>query len=155
MAGMNTTGFEQYALSYILLYPTYDCFDSSTGVKIDPNSKEFSDKCTPNYFCDHDDVTYKKVDDSIYTLDNLIEQYDMQCAGKLVISMFGMMFFTGFAIGSVVFPPLADKHGRKKLYLLALLMNLSMFVVQLLLPGGKDNYDMVYVFIATFFVQGL
>ena len=91
---------------------------------------------------------------SIYSLDNLIEQYDMQCDGKLTISLFGMMFFLGFAIGSVILPPLSDKYGRKNLFLLSLFINIAMFIIDLLLPGGKDHHAMVYVFIATFFVQG-
>ena len=79
----------------------------------------------------------------------------MECAGSVTISAFGMMFFAGFSIGSIIFPTLSDKKGRKKLFLASLIVNLSCFLLMLVLPGGKSNYNMIYIFITCFFLQGL
>ena len=70
--GINSTGYEVYGLPYLLLYADYDCF-TLDGAPIERDTTLYQDKCSPNYFCTHDDITYKKVADSQYTLHNIID----------------------------------------------------------------------------------
>jgi MFS family permease len=79
----------------------------------------------------------------------------MTCSGELTISLFGMLFFVGFAIGSVILPSLSDKKGRKLLFACCLLTSVITSVIMIFLPGGSQNYNMVYVIMALFFVNGV
>lgn len=48
-----------------------------------------------------------------YSLVNWILQLDLFCAPSFEIGFFGSCFFMGYICSCLVFPPLADKHGRK------------------------------------------
>ena len=105
---MTTTGWLSYNLGYLLLYPTANCVDSITGVKIDEKD------CEPQWYCNPDNhITYKIDDNSDMTLTNWIDDFDLLCASKLEISSFGMLFFSGFTIGSMILPQYGDIYGRK------------------------------------------
>lgn len=52
------------------------------------------------------------MDDKI-SLVNWIDKFNLTCSNAFTISFFGMVFFTGFAISSLVVPPFQDKYGRK------------------------------------------
>ena len=41
----------------------------------------------------------------------------MDCESSTLISSFGMVFFAMYAIGNTILPPLADKYGRKKVFM--------------------------------------
>lgn len=79
--------------------------------------------------------------------------YDMDCQSEFVISLFGMMFFSGFSIGCLFLPALGDKNGRKKYFLGCIFINLIIFVIMLLLPNHQEKY--MYVLIILMFFDGL
>jgi MFS family permease len=41
-------------------------------------------------------------------------KHNLVCASKLMISSFGMSYYAGYAGGSLIFPAMCDKKGRKK-----------------------------------------
>lgn len=41
-------------------------------------------------------------------------QLDLFCASSFEIGFFGSCFFLGYISSCLVFPPLADKYGRKR-----------------------------------------
>ena len=50
---------------------------------------------------------------SRYSLNNWINILDMHCASSLDIGIFGSLFFAGYLVSCAIFPPMADKYGRK------------------------------------------
>ena len=80
----------------------------------------------------------------------------MICAGKLVISLYGIMFWTGFFLGSLVLPSLSDKRGRKNLFLICITVNLVCAVTMLVLPSSDYNTSpgLVHFMISIQFVLG-
>jgi len=108
---MNTSGWLIYCQSYLLLLPKFSC----QGI-IDP-SKEYDDKCVPEYFCKHNEIKWSIVEDDQYTLDNWMKKYALYCASDLTISAIGMAYFSGFAVGAAFLPGLSDVYGRKWVFL--------------------------------------
>ena len=120
ISAINATGWLQYQLAYLLLYPVFTCtMKDAQGnfVPIHEDSKAFKDFCLPDYFCENTDTIHWAIDkESPFTLENWMQKFDMVCSGKFVVSLFGMMFFTGFAVSSMVLPTLSDKFGRKRIF---------------------------------------
>lgn len=77
----------------------------------------------------------------------------MDCQTPFVISLFGMMFFAGYAIGCLVIPPFGDRNGRKKIFVACLCVEVVAFTGMLLLPGHDEKYMWALVFLM--FVSGL
>jgi len=69
-----------------------------------------------------------------------------------LIPYFGMLFFTGFAISSVIVPSYSDKNGRKKVFLASLAGNLFVFITLLILPS---NSKYLYLMLVLFLIDGL
>ena len=49
-----------------------------------------------------------------YSLHNWITKLDLTCKASFQIGFFGSCFFLGYISSCLIFPPLADKYGRKK-----------------------------------------
>ena len=95
---MGSGGWLIYGLSYLLLYPHFDC----TG---DIDEKNYAERCKPEYFCDASHGVHRTIDwDHQYSLTNWMKKYDMVCASSFTISFFGICYFTGLAVGSTIFP---------------------------------------------------
>jgi len=95
---MGAGGWFIYGLSYLLYYPKFVC----TG-DIDPDN--YHDRCKPEYFCDESHGVHYTIDwDDEYSLNNWMKKYEMYCASSFVISLFGMCYFLGLAVGSTIFP---------------------------------------------------
>ena len=66
----------------------------------------------------------------------------MLCDPHFTISLFGMLFFAGWACSSLIIPTLADKYGRKKVLIPCIFANIIIFIVPLVLPA---NHEMIYI----------
>jgi MFS family permease len=69
-----------------------------------------------------------------------------------LIPYFGMMYFVGFAISSVVVPTYSDMHGRKGIYNFSLLCTFLSLLTMLVLPANPSS---VYFLLAAFLLMGL
>jgi hypothetical protein len=104
LLAINTNGWLIYGLSYLLLYPKFDC-TYPDGSPIDGLSNDYKSMCKPDYFCDADNAIGYSVDWEDHTsLYNLTYKFNLNCASKFTISSLGIFFFTGFAIGSLFVP---------------------------------------------------
>jgi len=153
IASICASGWAVYGQSYLLLYPDYNCKYPSETQYWNTNSSLYLEKCNREYFCEHQDVEFIRDEESHHSLDNWIKKYNMDCTSHNIISLFGMLFFTGWAITSLIIPPLADIHGRKNIYVYLLCTNLFTYIVPMVLPGSSFEY--VYIIIASFFINGL
>ena len=89
---------------------------------MEDGSQQYKEECIPHYFCDKENkVHWNVVHKSPITLNNWISEYDLICADHMVISSFGMLYFTGFAISSFFLPNMSDRNGRKWYFLGSLL----------------------------------
>ena len=144
-----------YQLSYLLLYPAYNCQELINGVwtPLDSGTDEYNKKCVPSYFCDNTEtMQWQRNDEDENSLDNWIKKYDMECDGSLTISLFGMMFFAGWAVSSLIFPRISDRIGRKLMFSLSILVNIIVFTLMLVLPAKKS---MVPVLITLMAIEGM
>lgn len=64
-----------------------------------------------------------------------------------------MMFFLGWGLFSAVFPPLADKYGRRNIFIYACILNLFCLIAPMVLPGVEFKY--VIVLIGIMFLNGV
>ena len=103
---INSDGFLVYNLTYLLLYTKFDCYwnDPLQNIDKDANSTDY---CKPSYFCKNTGIISYVIDnDSTITLVNWIDRFDLICSDSIIISLFGMLFFTGFAVSSLFVPKL-------------------------------------------------
>ena len=54
------------------------------------------------------------------SLENWVTEYDMTCAPSYQFGLFGSLFFIAVVLSSILFTPLADKFGRRKVCLCGL-----------------------------------
>ena len=85
--------------------------------------------------CNRVDICiHSKVDPSVtfrvYTYPSVkvpqgwIEQYSLYCEDNTMIGLIGSSFFIGCFVGSFILPRLADKVGRKPMFMLGLIINI-------------------------------
>ena len=115
---------------------------------------DYVDRCNPNNFCKAENEIKWTIDqESPTTLNNWMTSYpDLICSTPYYIGLAGMVFFTGFAIGSGILPTLGDKYGRKFICLASHLAYFMAWLCIAMMPGGSLNY--YNLIIALFFVLG-
>ena len=69
-----------------------------------------------------------------------MRRYELYCADKSTIAGLATMYFIGFAISAPIVPSLSDKYGRKWFLISALLINISVYLTILCLPGKDKKY---------------
>lgn len=100
----NTNGWLLYGLSYLILYPKFDC-TYPDGSSISRTSPDYKSMCNPSYFCVAENNVGYDVDwEDSTSLYNLTYKFNLNCASKFIISSLGMFFFSGFAVGSLFIP---------------------------------------------------
>ena len=91
------------------------------------------------------------------SLYNLTWKYNLHCSSQLLISSFGMLFFTGFAVGSFFIPANSDKYGRKLVLIGCLTLQLFTIASMLMVPVGPQEFESMYInyFVFLFFLFGV
>jgi MFS family permease len=77
------------------------------------------------------------------------------CASEGTISAFASIYFIGCAFGSILLPPFGDRFGRKKMFLGTTAVSFIGFLIILLLPGGAEHKNMIYVIYVVLFFGGM
>ena len=114
--------------------------------------------CIPDYFCDSSNSISYSIDWSDHiSLYNFSYKFNLYCASPQTLSYLGMLYFSGFAIGSPFIPRLADIYGRKKSFYTCLFIQLLSTICIILIPAGPpgDEAKYFYLVIINFFIQGL
>jgi len=79
------------------------------------------------------------------SLVNWVSEYGMTCSPKYLFGLFGSLFFAAVVISSLLFTPLADKFGRKKVTLCGLAV-VSIAQSLMLLSSSKEfSYFLVFM----------
>ena len=154
---MNAQGYLIYNLAYLTLYPKYDCWYQN-GEAIPIDSDDYDIKCKPNYFCEESNGISWEVDwSNNESIQNWISKYGLNCASSLTISSFGMLYFSGFAVGSSFWPRQADFLGRKRFFIFTMLLQAISFLFITLIPAGPESNLSKYLWILqiNMFFQGV
>ena len=69
----------------------------------------------------------------------------MYCAPKFQFGLFGSLFFIGVVLSSLIFPPLADKVGRRPIALIGVLMQALASVGLLFSTSLYFTYAMIFI----------
>ena len=110
---MSCGSFALYPMMYYELIPQYLCLDKEGNWST----------CEPEDFCGTD-TPYKVDYSSNESLDNWVTDFGMECSPKYQFGLFGSLFFSAVVLSSIIFPPLADKLGRKPIGIIGLSIHL-------------------------------
>lgn len=119
MLGISSSAWLTYVLGFFLLYPDFTCEELVNGqlVKIPKESKLFTEKCNPTYFCKNpNEIKWAVVKDSQESLSNWMTEWHLICESGFFIGLYGMIYFIGFVVGNMIIPPLSDNYGRKFIF---------------------------------------
>ena len=96
------------AIPFLLRVPDLTCRTEKEPTWV---SCEKSDICENRYsvFSQFEDNNYSKSSE----LQNWVSHYDLLCATKFQISLFGSLFFVGAVIGTITVLRLGDVYGRR------------------------------------------
>lgn len=82
---------------------------------------------------------------SIYSLNNWILQLNLFCSSSFEIGFFGSCFFLGYISSCLVFPPLADKYGRKKFIIAVQIEQGLCFLALILIRNTYVYYIAIFI----------
>ena len=68
----------------------------------------------------------------------------MECAPKYKFGLFGSLFFFAVVFSSLLFPPLADKKGRKPVGMTGLLIHLTFGVLMIITKSVKATQAFIF-----------
>ena len=86
-------------------------------------------------------VSYKIDRESIYYINNWVEQLNMHCTPKAYIGLIGAMAFAGVAISCFFIPALGDKYGRQLCWAVTLFCQLPLYLG----ANITSNIGVIYV----------
>ena len=69
----------------------------------------------------------------------------MECAPKYELGLFGSLYFAAVVLGSLIFPPIADKIGRRPVTLIGLLLAAISQTCILFSPSLKFTYALYFL----------
>ena len=102
--------------------------------------------CTTEDFCvEGSTLEYQADYSNSLSIHNWIEEYEMYCAPKFQFGLFGSLFFIGVVLSSLIFPPLADKVGRRPIALIGVLMQALASVGLLFSTSLYFTYAMIFI----------
>ncbi len=112
MNGFITGAFLAYSVSFLELYPHYEC-STDMGETWKP--------CKNTDFCNKPEVKWRINFDYPDSLHNWVESLDLHCVPKSQIGLIGSMFFAGWFIAATFLPRLSDLYGRRRVYLISMI----------------------------------
>ena len=60
------------------------------------------------------------------------------------MGLFGTLYFLGFLISSITFPPMSDRLGRKRMFMLGALAQVFTFLGMLLFKTLPSHYLLIF-----------
>lgn len=103
--------------------------------------------CHTDYFCDDSKKITWRVD---YTqresIRNLITQLNLYCSPDYIIGLLGASFLLGIVIGCSTLTRLGDKHGRKPIYMIGIVLNLCFVLGVLFVNNLLLVFGLIFVF---------
>lgn len=152
-----TTSFLVYNYCFFLMFPQYKCMfnDPTSGLP-----KEGFETCTKEDICGISPLSSYlnkwEVDySSRFSLNNWLSLLDMHCSSSLEIGLFGTLFFAGYLVSCAVFPPMADKYGRKIFTIAVCVIQTICFALMIFVPNLLLYYVMNTILGASVPLKGM
>ena len=82
----------------------------------------------------------------MYSLKNWITKLGLTCKSSFEIGFFGSCFFLGYISSCLIFPPLADKYGRKKFIIAVQIEQAICYLFYIFVPYQYVYYATIFVF---------
>lgn len=127
--GMNATGYWFYLLSYLTLFPKYDCVWSD-------GKAHTEDECVADNICAVPSLVSSYSIDwtDIYSLHNWVEpdKLNLICEPGWKIGLMGSMVFVGWVITLPIIPRISDIYSRKKIFVLGMWLDWCLFICMFL-----------------------
>jgi MFS family permease len=134
-----STSFIAYNLGFLQMYPKYKC---STVDEIGQVTWEYD--CPREKVCALKEASSWQVDwGEPHSLLNWITWLDYHCVDNVWIGLFGTLYFLGFFLGSLIFPPLSDRIGRRPVFLSGSVAHLLIFLGMLFLKHYLIQYLLI------------
>jgi len=90
----------------------------------DPDTGEWK-SCTKEEICSEhlsrDDYRPDPNEDEVF--DNWVEKFDLLCEPKMKVGLIGSMYFIGLIVFITFVPPIADRYGRKWVFIVTLIVS--------------------------------
>ena len=107
-----------FGLSFLEKEPKrFECRDQDTGEWKSCSKEEICSKGLPK-----EDYRVDTSDDEYF--DNWVEKYDLLCEPKMKIGLIGSMYFIGLIVFISFVPPLADRFGRRWIFITTLTVSI-------------------------------
>ena len=105
----------QLGLSFLTKEPHYECYS---------HEDDQWHSCKKDKICGEglSKDEYRPVHDDDY-IDNWEEKFELTCEPKFKVGLFGTFFFIGVVSTLLVYPPLADKYGRKWIFIISMIIS--------------------------------
>ena len=140
MNGINATSYFFYQLAYLTQEPVYVC--------------TYTDPLTKTGTCDSDQICSNDGSIASYIIDwsdqrsihNWVEKMDLICEPKWKIALLGSLVFIGWGSTLSWLPRLADKFGRKPLFLLGIYLDLVYYIGIYLCHNLNLMYVLLFLF---------
>jgi len=104
------------------------------------DSIEVFHMCEEKYLCKNDFFEYKK--NPSLSLNNWSYDYDLYCEKSYLSPFIGTTFFCGGIIGSIFLSPIPDKHGRKEIYKILIIV---LFILHLNIFFAINEWHIILI----------
>ena len=129
-----------YMIPWFIQEPVYNCIWEG---------KQHSHTCTHLEICNDPSIIKYSVDwDDPLSLHNWIEKLDLICTPRWKLGMLSSAYFIGYCVTLLWFPVIADRYGRRPMFIAGAIMDLILYTCILY----SSNVD---VMIALSFTEGL
>ena len=130
-----------YQIPWFIQEPKYIC--------VWKGHQRHQDQCIPQNICNDDSIISYHIDYSDpISLHNWIEKLDLVCAPKWKLGLLSSAYFIGYCITLLWFPVLADRYGRRPIFIAGAIMDLILYT-------GIMYTSNANVMIALSFTEGL
>ena len=113
----NTGGILFLNLTFLELFPTYLCKDSTN-----PGRGEYP--CKPVDFCNNASISERIDESNPASLHNWVQDLDLTClyanGHGARVGLIGSLYFAGCTVSAATLPRLSDIYGRKLLYIISM-----------------------------------
>ena len=139
-SGVNAIGYWFYNMTYLTMKPKF-----TNCVFTDPQPLSPESACTSDNICSGQVLSYEIDWNDIYSLHNWVDKLDLTCCPRWKVGMIGSMYFIGWVITLPWVPKLSDSRSRKTYFLIAMLIDLAVYIMMFFANSVEQMILLVFV----------
>mmetsp|Transcript_13168 Transcript_13168/g.9226 ORF Transcript_13168/g.9226 Transcript_13168/m.9226 type:complete len:178 (+) Transcript_13168:85-618(+) len=133
--GIRCVDFFVLSFAFFELFPDFMC-TGTDGVTYE---------CTAKDWCADPTITYTIVQNDIL-FDNWVNRLDLYCMSQGSIGLIGSLFFAGWASSLLIFPPIADRYGRRPICLYGMIVHLALYTAIIFVRDYSNLLTLMVLF---------